>query len=169
MCYAVILLVSNKHHCFVKNKNIKHCYLKLNITLLQLISVSLEFYIWQIVCGRGGFKIGVKQRVHKCRFSQTRFTWNITKINIRSPCTSFRHLIGYNSNSPMHRMLNTKPFWADLCVNWSGMLSNPTCPFRLRVRIVDLLVSSTCNASSKLGYYTGRAILKKDNTYLRSV
>lgn len=69
----------------------------------------------------------------------------------------------------MHRMLNTKPFWADLCVNWSGMLSNPTCPFRLRVRIVDLLVSSTCNASSKLGYHTGWAILKKDNTYFRSV
>lgn len=64
----------------------------------------------------------------------------------------------------MHSMLNTKPFWADLCVSWSGMLSNPTCPFRLRVRIVDLLVSSTCNTSRKLWYYTGRATLKKKKT-----
>lgn len=39
------------------------------------------------------------------------------------------------SHSPMHSMLNTKPCWADLWVSWSGMLSKPTCPFRLRVRM----------------------------------
>lgn len=58
----------------------------------------------------------------------------------------------------MHSMLNTKPFWADLCVSWSGMLSKPTCPFKLRVRMAAAAVAAAANGllSSNCGDNTKR-------------
>jgi len=35
--------------------------------------MGLEFDVWQIVRGRGGFEVGVEQRVHQCRLAQTGF------------------------------------------------------------------------------------------------
>lgn len=36
---------------------------------------------------------------------------------------------------PMHMMLNAKPFWTLLLTNWSGKLSNPTCPANFSERV----------------------------------
>lgn len=50
----------------------KNChYLQLHVALLQFVRVGLEFYVWQIVRGRGGLEIGVEQRVHQGRLAQT--------------------------------------------------------------------------------------------------
>lgn len=59
----------------------------------------------------------------------------------------------------MQSMLNTKPFCADLWVSWSGILSKPTCPFRFRVRMMGLVLSSTCNTRKRRGK-GGSTVLK---------